>query len=110
MRAAATHRRVVHVPPGVANLVNDWLSRKTGLSGTTSGDTPVTFTALFPDGIEVDIKVCNGSDASEPFIDAVIFEHGSELYPLDPRFDRLEGDYAFTVGQDTYIVTVQTAA
>ena len=40
------------------------------------------FTAVFEGGVEVDVKVV---DADPPYVDAVLFEDGSEVVCLDVR-------------------------
>lgn len=54
-------------------------------------DTVATFTAKFDDGIEIDIKVCDGNP---PFVDAVLFQDGSDVGCLDVT-DTLVGEYIF---------------
>jgi len=68
-----------------------------------------TYTTKFGDNgegnVEVDIKVCDGEGS--PFIDAVIFQDGSEIACLDIR-DKLVGEYIFeTVLKNNYIVLVR---
>ena len=57
------------------------------------------------DGLEVDVKVVNSE--SGPYIDAVLFEDGREVYALPPSFDSICGEYIFEV--DGYEIVVQVA-
>ncbi len=50
-----------------------------------------TFTAIFDDNHEIDIKVCQGNP---PFVDAVLFIDGCGAGCLDVT-DTLIGDYTF---------------
>jgi hypothetical protein len=61
-----------------------------------------TYTGKFSNGVEVDIKVCDGDP---PFVDPVLFEDGCELATGEVR-DALLGEYRFKVGEDEYKVTV----
>ena len=62
-----------------------------------------TFTVDFGEGIEADIKVCNGDT---PFVDPVIFENGSELCCIDVC-DEIDGEYHFLVDDITYIAVIE---
>lgn len=67
--------------------------------GNNTCDVLRTFTAVFEDGIEVDIKVCDSSDDTTPYIDPVIFDKGQEILCLEVR-DNLLGEYLFSVRQE----------
>ncbi len=62
-----------------------------------------TFTAIFPNYIEADIKFCNGDG---PYIDAVLFKEGNEVNVLEPS-DSLEGEYPFQHEGKEYMVVVK---
>jgi len=62
-----------------------------------------TYTGKFPNGIEVDIKVCEGNP---PFVDPVLYDDDSELAVGEVRDDLL-GVFRFQVEDDEYKVTVQ---
>ena len=79
------------------------LQRTTGLSDEP--DVIETFTVWLDDGIEVDLKVCNGSEDSGPYVDAVLFHSGSEACVLEVS-DTLLGSYLFYYNGTTYIVHV----
>jgi hypothetical protein len=62
-----------------------------------------TYTGRFANGVEVDIKVCDGDP---PFVDSVLFENGCEL-AIGEVTGTLLGTYCFQVGEDEYKVIVQ---
>lgn len=45
--------------------------------------------------LEVDIKLVNGSDDCGPYVDAILFEDGCEMFCLEPGFESLCGTYSF---------------
>jgi hypothetical protein len=57
----------------------------------------------FGDGIEADIKVCNGNT---PYVDPVLFNNGSEVC-VGEVSDTLVGDYAFDYAGETYKVKIK---
>ena len=63
-----------------------------------------TFMANFGEGIEADIKFCNGDTG--PYIDAVLFDEGSEVFVLEPS-DILEGEYVFEYQDVKYVVDIR---
>jgi hypothetical protein len=66
-------------------------------------DEIITFTGKFEDGFEADIKlVLEGC-----YIDPVLFDpSGYEVAVSEPCFDRMEGDYFFSVDDKEYKVSV----
>ena len=78
--------------------------------GEGTMNTVATFTAQFPNtelsgSVEIDIKVCDGSN---PFVDPVMFQDGSEVGCLECA-DELLGEYVFSgFLKDTFIVIVET--
>lgn len=68
-------------------------------------DTIQTFTANFHDSsIEADIKICNGDG---PYLDAVLFDGGSEVCVLDVG-DEIEDEYVFDYDGEIYKVIIET--
>jgi hypothetical protein len=65
--------------------------------------TLATFTADFGNGMEADIKMCQGDP---PFVDAVLFDCGSEVAILEVS-DALEGEYLFDYDGQKYQVVVR---
>jgi len=89
----------IHIPKEELEEMNAVISGKAGIVGE---NTVARYTANFGDGIEADIKVCGVKethDAEEdectPYVDAVLFENGSEIGCIEPSFDTLEGEYLF---------------
>ncbi len=80
------------------------LNRENRSADYPYGDVIKRFCADFGDGIEADIKVCNG-DA--PYIDSVLFQNGKEVKVLDVS-DCLIGDYPFEYKGDIYMVKIKT--
>jgi hypothetical protein len=62
-----------------------------------------TFTANFGNGIEADIKVCNGDG---PYIDPVLFEDGNEVVVGEPSWI-LDGVYDFEYMNEIYRVVIE---
>ena len=71
--------------------------------GEDSVGTVQTYTADFGDGVEADIKVCKGDP---PFVDAVLYDKGSEGQLMDVS-DELLGEYLFYYDGKVYAVTVE---
>ena len=61
-------------------------------------------TAKFDDGVEADIKICNGDP---PYVDAVLFFDGNEVCILDASFEHIEGEYHFKYDHQMYVVVVE---
>lgn len=66
-----------------------------------------SFTVVFGNGIEADIKFCNGDTG--PWIDAVLFKDGCEVHVLEVS-DTLEGEYPFEYEGVMYIAHLRTKA
>jgi hypothetical protein len=92
------HVRHIKVPAQELKEMQEFLDGK----GDNKEDTIVTYTAKFNDGIEADIKVCNGDT---PFVDAVLFEDGHQIAVLEVE-DTLEGEYNFIIDPDCYCVFI----
>ena len=72
--------------------------------GEDSVGTVQTYTADFGDGVEADIKVCKGDP---PFVDAVLYDKGSEVNLIWDVDDELLGEYKFYYNGELYTVTVE---
>jgi hypothetical protein len=65
-----------------------------------------TITATFPNGFQMDVKVCNGDT---PWIDAVLFNpNGIEIAVEQPSDGPIEGEYYLQDGEDEYILTIES--
>ena len=80
MRYEAT----VQVKPDVLKEMNRILDLDVGLEDTKDGNTIQTFYADFYNGYQADIKVCNGSRDSSPWIDAVLFDKDGGVANMKP--------------------------
>ena len=93
----------------ILDEMNKILARETGLEDTKEGNIIQTFYADFPiNNFQVDIKVCNGSKDSSPWIDCVLFdEKGNELACFVGEGETLQGEYQFHYIEDKYNVIVK---
>lgn len=73
-----------------------------GIKVEEHSDTIAAFSADFGDGIEAEIKVCNGEP---PFVDAVLYHDGNEVAQAGPS-DALEELFSFTYGGEQYMAVV----
>ena len=84
------------------------------LSGDTStqqkdGSTIQSFTGVFANGWEADIKVVSGGSDCLPYVDPVLFdETGCEVYPLEADRETVVGIYRWEVGDQIYTVTIKS--
>lgn len=94
----------LRVPLPQIREVNSILA--SGQEDEQSGYDEVIFckTAKFDDGVEADIKVCNGDP---PFVDAVLFYDGFEVCILDTVFESIEGEYYFKYNDNEYLVVIE---
>jgi len=100
----------ISIESSVLQEMNRILSLDKGLEDTKNGNTIQTFYADFEDGTQADIKVCNGSEDSSPWIDAVLFdEDGNEITCFIADSETLDGEYIFFYGDDEYVVEVNEA-
>lgn len=83
---------VMRITPSRLRVVKSLLDRKSPATDAGSDEVLMSFTHRFPDGFEVDLKVCNGDT---PWLDAVLFDpHGHEVQVLEPS-DTILGEYPF---------------
>lgn len=70
-------------------------------------------TAVFDDGVEMDIKMCGvkyrEGESNLPWVEAVLFRNGSELYCSDPD-DDMFGEWELEYGGVKYCVMVKEAS
>lgn len=74
------------------------------LSGSESDDTVISKTAVFPDGVEMDIKACSGVDF-EGWTEAVLFNNGCECCCSEVE-DAYEGVWGLERKGTQYIAVV----
>jgi len=63
-----------------AQTIQSYLDGTAGLQGS---DRVISKTAVFPNGMEMDVKCC-GSDTEASWAEAVLFDHGCEVYCTEP--------------------------
>ena len=71
--------------------------------GEDKAGTLQTYTAVFEDNVEADIKVCKGDP---PFVDAVLYDGGAEVELIEVT-DELLGEYMFFYNGQTYTVLLE---
>lgn len=99
--------RTITIPAAEADEIQGWLDTDKQVPDSGRDEVLRTYTAIFDDGVESDIKVCNGDTG--PYIDSVMFEDGNEIGFLEVR-DTLLGVYDFRDDQECYRVIVEKGA
>ena len=89
----------IYVDPTQADLMQQYLDN----NGYDKVNTIQTYTASFNGGVEADIKVCDGNP---PFVDAVLYDGGSEVQ-LTEVSDELLGEYQFFYDGKIYTVILE---
>lgn len=97
------YTKIIKIDSEILSQLNSLLSGETK-DYLKNGEILHTVTAKFPERIEVDIKLVQGEP---PYVDAVIFHNGNEIFPLEPEFEQYDGSYEFNVDENTYIVIVK---
>lgn len=104
------YQSVIYIDKEEAEKVQQILDTKGGSDDYGKDDVIAVFTAVFSNGCEADIKVCNTRETdSAPYVDPVLFDQdGSELCVIEVN-DTLLGDYHFIDYDDNcYLVCVKT--
>jgi len=91
--------RAIYVESDEVDLIQSYLDSE----GEDEVGTLATYTAIFEDNIEADIKVCKGDP---PFVDAVLYDCGSEVELIEVT-DELLGEYMFFYNGKVYTVVVE---
>tara|TARA_B100001123_G_scaffold360949_1_gene417260 strand:- start:130 stop:429 length:300 start_codon:yes stop_codon:yes gene_type:complete len=81
----------------------DLMQRYLDSDGSDYVRTIQTYTASFSDGVEADVKVCEGNP---PFVDAVLYEDGCEVQIREVS-DELLGKYQFFYNGKVYTVILE---
>ena len=95
---------VVAIDKRIMQEMQKLLDKDMPVEDAGSDEVMNTFTVDFGDGIEADIKFCNTDNG--PYIDAVLFNQGSEVFVLDPQYI-FEGEYSFEFGGVNYTLTIK---
>ena len=96
------YEKTILVPKAELDEINRLLSLIT-MPDTGADEVIKTCTAVFHDGIEADIKVCNGDP---PFVDPVLFQDGGQVAVMEVA-EELDGEYIFDLDEDQYVVIVK---
>ncbi len=99
--------QTIIVPASEADEIQGWLDSGKQIPDAGETETVKTYTAVFMDDFEADIKVCNGDTG--PYIDAVLFEEGCEVKFLAVR-DTFLGVYIFKDVMGLFQVIVEKQA
>lgn len=79
------------------------------VDGCFGEDFTITNTAVFPNGIEVDVKCCGvqyrEGESNLGWTEAVLFKDGAEVCHTEPS-DSYLGKWELEYNGDTYVVTV----
>ena len=89
----------IYIDTMEADLIQQYLDS----DGEDKVGTVQIYTAIFSGDVEADIKVCDGDP---PFIDAVLYDAGSEVELMEVS-DELLGDYEFFYNGKIYTVTLE---
>ena len=89
----------IYIDTMEADLMQQYLDS----DGEDKVGTVQIYTAIFSGDVEADIKVCDGDP---PFIDAVLYDAGSEVELMEVS-DELLGDYEFFYNGKIYTVTLE---
>lgn len=95
------YRRNIELTAEETKYVRTILTTQPSEEGECFGETEIfSKTAVFDDGIEMDIKMCGvkyrEGESNLPWVEAVLFKNGSELCcsePADDMFDEWELEY-----------------
>ena len=89
----------IYIDTTEADLMQQYLDS----DGEDKVGTVQTYTAIFSGDVEADIKVCDGDP---PFVDAVLYDEGSEVELIEVS-NELLGDYEFFYNGKIYTVTLE---
>lgn len=93
--------KLIKINPDTARLIINVLETKEGYYPDCGRDEIIfKSTAVFKNGIEADIKVCNGDT---PYVDPVLFDDGSQACTLEVT-DSFFGEYIFAPVFDCAII------
>lgn len=94
MSAEETLTATLRLPAETVVWANEVLQRIAPVDGYKSDATLEAWTARFPDGMEVDVKVVNGSG---PWLDVILFDQdGAEVQIMEHGYGSLDGEYHFS--------------
>ena len=97
-------KKILKVNKKLAAKVQAFLDEDKPVPDAGLDEVMYTLTAVFDERMEADIKFCNGDTG--PYIDAVLFDKGSEVHVLEPSTIFL-GEYPFEYQGVAYVVEVE---
>ena len=105
MQNRKEYTETIIVPKSTAEIIERYLNA-TDIEDMQEEDYTISYTAVFPDKREMDIKCCGGDD--EPsWTEAVLFdENGNEICHSDPE-DEFFGTWELETDDAKYIVNVE---
>ena len=103
--------KTIIVSKSKSEFIDYLLSHEPICEGECFGeDLIITETAQFPDGIEIDIKMCGvqfiEGASNLPWTEAVMFHNGGEIQFTEPD-DEFFGEYIFEYENKEYVVIVK---
>lgn len=104
------YEQTISISKSVADMINKYLYvEPESIDDCLGEDETITYTAVFPDGFEIDIKCCGvqydeREDTNTAWTEAVLFHNGYECYsePADDFF----GEWFFEYDGNEYVVNV----
>ena len=96
----------IKLPKKTINEMNKLLKQKVMCDDYGRDQTIETFTAHFDNGMEMDIRICNGSEEDSPYICYELFDKGEEIDSNSSTTEKLNDSFTLFDGEDTYIVKI----
>lgn len=102
-------KKTIFVSKKELNFINDLLSlngqqiyKKYGLQRNDV----ISNTAVFPNDVEIDIKLVIGEDEDYPYTEGILFVKNAEALVSEPE-EEYEGEWKFVYDGKTYTVLVK---
>jgi hypothetical protein len=98
--------RNIKVPSKEAEQIQKWLNSNEPIPDAGKYEVVKTYSADFDNGIVADIKVVNSPSGA--YIDAVLFDDGSEVQTMEPRYTLVKaGGYNFKYNSKIFSVIIE---
>lgn len=99
----------IFVPKDTLDRIDRFLALPSGLEEDEyQGDSTIIYTALFPNGVQADVKCC-GCHSEASWAEMVLFnKEGYELCCTEPA-EEFGGEWSLDYGNITYVVIVEAA-
>ena len=103
-----TYEKQIIVEGWLYDYVESQLESGEPFEKTDRDGVPYVFTARFPLGYEVDIKVCNAEkEGGGPYIDPVLFQDGHEVCTAEVD-ESLTSEFQFDDEKNHFTVTLKS--